>query len=137
MEKSTTRPYSVAIGASEAFGELLKQCKGQIPKEFRSYSGNVKFAPSIHGDQVYLPSPFREQDVIAAIKALEACAAAAIGDLRHGKKSRSIKVDLDKAACFLMSAYLATIDGKSKGQTPKGLIPGKTLIFSYNFHAAI
>ncbi|CCC05924.1 hypothetical protein SMACR_00139 [Sordaria macrospora] len=123
MDKSTTRPYSVAIGASEAFGELLKQCKGQIPKEFRSYSGNVKFAPSIHGDQVYLPSPCREQDVIAAIKALEACAAAAIGDLHHGKKSRSIKVDLDKAACFLMSAYLATIDGKSKGQTPKGLIP--------------
>lgn len=125
MDSSATRPYSVATGASEAFDELLKQCKGQIPKEFGSYSGNVTFVPSNHGDQVYFPSPCREQDAIAAIKALEACAAAAIGDLRHGKNSRSIKVDLDKAACFLMSAYLATIDGKRKGQTPKGLIPGK------------
>ncbi|KAK3388210.1 CoA-transferase family III domain-containing protein [Sordaria brevicollis] len=123
MDNSNTRPYSVAIGASEAFNELLKQVKSQIPKEFRSYSGNVKFVPSRHGDQVYFPSPCREQDVIAAIKALEACAAAAIGDLRHGEKPRSIKVDLDKAACFLMSAYLATIDGKRKGETPKGLIP--------------
>ncbi|EAA26927.1 CoA-transferase family III [Neurospora crassa] len=123
MASSATRPYSVAAGASEAFGELLKQCKGQVPKEFGSYSGNVTFVPSNHGDQVYFPSPCREQDAIAAIKALEACAAAAIGDLRHGKNSRSIKVDLDKAACFLMSAYLATIDGKRKGQTPKGLIP--------------
>ena len=131
MDNSTTQPYSVANGASEAFGELLKQCKDQIPKEFGSYSGKVKFAPSSHGDQVYFPSPCREQDVIAAIKALEACAAAAIGDLRHGKKTRSMKVDLDKSACFLMSAYLATIDGKCKGQTPNGLIPGKTLTSQY------
>ena len=78
---------------------------------------------------MYFPSPCREQDVIAAIKALEACAAAAIGDLRHGKKARSIKVDLDKSACFLMSAYLATIDGKRKGENTKDLIPGKTCRF--------
>lgn len=70
---------------------------------------------------MFFPCPLKEQDAIAAIKGLEACAAAAIADLRvcgggrgGGHVDREIVVDLDKAACFLMSAYLTTIDGKDK-----------------------
>jgi len=90
-------------------------------------------ATSPGSDAVHFPSPLREQDTMLAIKALEACAAAAIADLRCGvdpqsQYKRRINIDVDKTSCFLMSAYLTTVDGMGK-QDPgvKAKVPG-TLI---------
>ena len=82
---------------------------------------------SEHGDQAHFPSPLREQEAIIAIKALEACTAAAIGKLRHREKSPKIEVDVDKASAFLMSAYLTTLDGLDKANPKiRKRIPGRT-----------
>ena len=76
---------------------------------------------------MYFPCPLKEQEAAGAIKALEACAAASIANLRYGSpaKPRKIVVDMDRIACFLISAYVSTIDGMDK-QAPgvKDKIPG-------------
>lgn len=117
------KAYSVVEGSSEALGKLLEACGGVLPGEFTRHRAAVAFTSASSSSEggVFFPSPLKEQDAIAAIKGLEACAAAAIADLRlggggdGGRVDRQIVVDLDKAACFLMSAYLTTIDGKDKG----------------------
>jgi hypothetical protein len=77
------------------------------------------------GDAVHIPTPLREQEAVTAIKALEACAAAAITTLRYGTEIRRIRVDVDKASAFLMSAYLTTLDGMDKTDVRiKEMIPG-------------
>ncbi|KAM7223742.1 formyl-CoA:oxalate CoA-transferase [Rhypophila decipiens] len=109
--------YSVARGAEEALKRLIETCGNVVPQEFVKYHTSVTFSSPSSNEGVVFPCPLKEQDAIAAIKALEACAAAAIADLRWtGRESvkRSITVDLDKSACFLMSAYLTTIDGQDK-----------------------
>lgn len=118
QQPASPKPYSVVEGSSEALRKLLEACRDVLPRELTQHRASVAFSSpsSTHGG-VYFPSPLKEQDAIAAIKALEACAAAAIADLRRdqdGPVNRQIVVDLDKAACFLMSAYLTTIDGKDK-----------------------
>lgn len=123
--------YSVTEGATSALLHLIRRLRGHIPKPFEDYAPNVRFiTKAIPGDDVYFPCPIKEQEATAAIKALEGCAAAAIADLRSGTagKSRSITVDVDKTACFLMSAYISTIDGMDK-QTPgvKSKLQGEKL----------
>jgi len=120
-QPASPKPYSVVEGSSEALRKLLEACGDVLPGGFTRHRASVAFssASSPEGG-VFFPSPLKEQDAIAAIKALEACAVAAIADLRLGRApqgghvNRQIVVDLDKAACFLMSAYLTTIDGKDK-----------------------
>jgi len=123
-----TSPYSVVDGVAVALQGLVNSCKTQLPDEFLTYIHNIAFvsqAPS--GDDVYFPCPLKEQEAAGAIKAFEACAAAAIADLRFGRpsKPRDITVNLDCAACFLMSAYISTLDGMDK-QNPgiKRKLPG-------------
>jgi hypothetical protein len=78
------------------------------------------------GDQVCFPTPLREQETAAAIKALEACAAAAIAKLRYGEETKRIQVDVDKVSAFLMSAYITTLDGMDKPDPRiKTRIPGE------------
>ena len=77
---------------------------------------------------VLFPCPLKELEAVAAIKALEACAAAAIADLRYGKTPRLIEVDVDKTACFLMSAYISTVGGMDKTDPAvKSRLPGMTV----------
>ncbi|KAK3357562.1 CoA-transferase family III [Lasiosphaeria hispida] len=110
--------YSVEEGALRALWNLLNACGGEIPFEFIRHVKHVGFnVASQDSDAVHFPTPLKEQDATLAIKALEACATAAIADLRYGSEvqgSRDIAVDLDRASCFLMSAYLTTIDGMGK-----------------------
>lgn len=93
-----------------------------VPAEFAKYKHRVKFSSPSGQDGVFFPCPLKEQDAIAAIKALEGCAVAAIADYRwpwrknpQRKELGEIVVDLNKSACFLMSAYLVTVGENGKG----------------------
>ncbi|KAK3990563.1 CoA-transferase family III domain-containing protein [Cladorrhinum sp. PSN332] len=111
----STRPYSVIQGSRVALDSLLDLCTTEIPGDFVPLARNVKIAStSGNGDQIHFPSPLKEQDVTAAIKALEAGAVGAIANLRYGTARRGITVDLDRISGFLMSAYLTTIGGMDK-----------------------
>lgn len=123
----STRPYSVIQGSRAALGSLLALCRTEVPADFLPLARNVTITSTLgDGDQVHFPSPLREQDVTAAIKSLEACAAGAIANLRYGTARRGITVDLDKISGFLMSAYLTTVDGMDKTDARvKEKVPGK------------
>jgi hypothetical protein len=121
MNGEPRRPYSVIDGAEAALDSLLASIHGQLPDEIARYAKNVLFSsPSPCGAALQFPCPLREQEATAAVKALEACIVAAMADIRYGVKPRPIYVDTEKIACFLMSAYLTTIDGLSKGDLRVG-----------------
>ncbi|KAK3943033.1 formyl-CoA:oxalate CoA-transferase [Diplogelasinospora grovesii] len=118
VSPGTSQPnttYSVVQGATRALWKLRGACKELLPKEVLEQTENVSFT-SANQEGAQFPTPLRQQDATGAAKALEACVAAAIADLRYGAELRTIHVDLDKTACFLMSAYLTTIDGMDKGK---------------------
>ncbi|KAH6625024.1 CoA-transferase family III domain-containing protein [Chaetomium sp. MPI-SDFR-AT-0129] len=107
--------YSVAAGAQEALGKLSASARSELPEAILAFQGAVQVtSATAKGDEVYFPTPLREQEATAAIKGLEACAAAAISKLRYGTDSRTIQIDSDKVSAFLMSAYLTTLDGMDK-----------------------
>ncbi|KAI0115045.1 CoA-transferase family III [Daldinia grandis] len=107
--------YSVSEGAKDAFNHLLKSTKAELPRGFLRYAENVKFLRySSTGDTACFPCPLREQEAVAALKALEGCAAAAIADIRGEKRERSVGVTLERVTAFLMSTYLTNIDGLDK-----------------------
>ena len=126
MHGEARHPYSVTHGANDALDLLLRSIHGQLPYEIFSYAKDVSFSsPSPCGAALQFPCPLREQEATAAIKALEACVVAAIADLQYGAKPRHINVDMEKIACFIMSAYLTTIDGLGKGDLRvRDRIPG-------------
>jgi hypothetical protein len=111
----------------EALNALLQSSHQQLPDQFSSHVPDVHFTSSSPtGDAVFFPCPLKEQEAVSAVKALEACAVAAIADLRYGSQRRSIEIDTDKAACFLMTAYITTVDGMDKANPAiKRKIPGK------------
>lgn len=119
--------YSVAAGAREALGKLSASARSELPEAILAFQGAVEVtSATAKGDEVYFPTPLREQEATAAIKGLEACAAAAISKLRYGTDSRTIQIDSDKVSAFLMSAYLTTLDGMDKPDPRiKSRIPGK------------
>lgn len=126
MNGEPRRPYSVIDGAELALDLLLTSVYGQLPDEIAGYTKDVLFSStSPYGAALHFPCPLKEQEAAAAIKALEGCTVAAIADLRYGTKPRAIDVDMEKIACFLMSAYLTTIDGLGKGDVRvRDRIPG-------------
>lgn len=68
----------------------------------------------------------KEQEAAAAVRALEGIAAASIADLRYGARPRRIDVDVSKVGCYLMSAYMTTIDSMDKGNPEtRNRIPGQ------------
>lgn len=124
---STTSAYTTAAGSIAALHALVASCQGQLPPELLPYIQKVYFT-SLFGDDdvLYFPCPFKAREAVSALKALEGCAAAAIADLRYGRAPRFIEVDLDRTACFLMSAYVTTIDGLDKGhEDVKSLLVGQ------------
>jgi len=110
--------YSVKQGAAAALTALVAASDAFLPPELqlRHHIRRVVFkSPTVKGDGVVFPCPLKEQEAVAAIKALEACMAAALADLRHGQaRSRVITVDMAKISCFLMSAYVTSLDGMTK-----------------------
>ncbi|KAI0128611.1 CoA-transferase family III [Xylariales sp. AK1849] len=107
--------YSVISGACVALDALASACGLELPHKIKEHIENVQFsAPSASGDTICFPCPLKEQDSSSALKALEGCAAAAVADLRFGQQGRNVHVDVGKVTCFLMSAYLITLDGMGK-----------------------
>jgi len=113
--------HSVTEEAYQALDQLVASC-GELPDDFLVHRQNVVFSTQgLKTDTVHFPCPLREQEAMLAIKAVEACAAAAIADLkanragtRQHSHGRQIMVDADKTSCFLMSAYLTTVDNMGK-----------------------
>ncbi len=124
--------YSVSSNARRALEILLQASQLEIPAEFSQYVGDVVFdSRSATGDSACLPCPLRQQEACAGLKGLEGCAMAAIADLQHKECRRKITVNLERVTCFLMSAYITTLDGLDKS-SPKisHRLPG-----SYSFFA--
>ncbi|KAK1963509.1 CoA-transferase family III [Colletotrichum sublineola] len=120
--------YSVKKGSENALAALIAVCQQQLPPEFVDYLRNVAFtAPQ--GDVPFFPCPLKEQEATASIKALEGMAAAAMADFRHGAQvQRHIEVDVARTACFLISAYVTTVDGMDKAHpSVKSKIPDTDL----------
>ncbi|KAI1414684.1 CAIB/BAIF family enzyme [Hypoxylon sp. FL1857] len=87
----------------------------ELPKAFLESVEQVMFLKySRTGDTVCFPCPLREQETVAALKALEGCAAAAIADIRGTARERAISVTLERVTSFLMSTYITNIDGLDK-----------------------
>lgn len=107
-------PYSVGHNARCAIEVLLQASRSELPAEFSRYIEGVQFTSSVTGNSVCLPCPLRQQEACAALKALEGCAVAAIADLQRKEPRRRITVNLERVACFLMSAYITTLDGLDK-----------------------
>ncbi|KAI0014089.1 CoA-transferase family III [Xylariaceae sp. FL0662B] len=109
------RTYSVGEGSECAFKALWHSTKSELPSKVLQYVQHVLFSRhSPTGDMVCFPCPLREQEAAAALKALEGCVTAAIADIRCMKHGQKISVNLERVACFLMSAYVTTIDGLDK-----------------------
>jgi hypothetical protein len=129
MTGGVHRPYSVVRGAEAALAGLLESCRDELPTGITNHVWDVCFESSSPEEAaLHFPCPLKEQEATAAIKALEACAVAAMADLRYGWNTnpRAIHVDLDRIACFLMSAYITTLDGLGKGDALiKTKIPGR------------
>ncbi|KAI0099671.1 CoA-transferase family III [Nemania sp. FL0031] len=107
--------YSVGENARHAIESLLRASEPELPAAFSRHVQNVVFnSNSTTGDSVCLPCPLRQQEACAALKALEGCAVAAIADLQRKESHREIKIHLERVTCFLMSAYITTLDGLDK-----------------------
>ncbi|KAI9737486.1 MAG: hypothetical protein M1834_009641 [Cirrosporium novae-zelandiae] len=103
-------------GAQESLNSLLSLAGNQLPPAISKLTSNVTFTPHSSIDEPFFPCPFKETETAAALKSVEACAAAAIAELRFPEvKSPKVEVDLYRTTCFLASAYLCTIDGMHKG----------------------
>lgn len=107
--------YSLESGTLAALEALLERSRNEIPEAFREHVGQVTFHSAERESRISLPCPFKETEAVSALKAVEAGAVAALTDLRHGKQSRKISIDFERAACFLFAAYISTIDGMGKG----------------------
>ncbi len=108
--------YSVIDGSKKATLALAKLLSDQVPDEILQHLQDVILTTSTDGTQIYFPCPFKETEATVALKSVEASVVAAIADLRYPNhdKRRKIEVDLEKAATFLFSTYIATIGGLGK-----------------------
>jgi hypothetical protein len=130
VEPLESEDYSVSTGSHAALAALVSACGSVLPVEVTRHLGGVRFSASSPDlDTICFPCPLREQELGAALKGLEGCLAGAVADLRYGRQDREIDVDVGQVTCFLMSAYLTTLDGMGKGDTkikkrlPSSLLP--------------
>ncbi|KAI5816936.1 CoA-transferase family III domain-containing protein [Pyronema omphalodes] len=106
--------YSTITGAKDALEHLLNQPENRnlpLPQAAIDYARKTKFTGR---DSVFLPCVMKEVEASAALKAIEAGMAAAIGELRYGWKEEDIEVNMERAGAFLFMAYLASVDGLTK-----------------------
>jgi hypothetical protein len=88
-----------------------------LPPSIAEQKTNVKFHSVT--DRIYLPIVFKETETLSALKAVEACIASGLADVRYGRDDRNITISLERATCFGFQAYLATVGGC--GKLDKGL----------------
>ena len=104
--------YSSLNSTWKAIESLLNEAK--LPSEVTSLVSRTTFT---NESTPILPCPFRQLEAAAALKAIEAAVANAIGKARFGYE-QDVSIDLQHATLFLFSTYLATVDGMGK-QDPK------------------
>ena len=105
--------YSPVREAQRIFHLLCEQGEQLgLPPTIKDIAENVKIE-SEH-DRIYFPIPFKETETTSALKAVEGSVACALADLKYGTQARQVRVDLERATCFLFQAYLATVDGLGK-----------------------
>jgi hypothetical protein len=109
-------PYDIVTESRKVFSALLSDPKLDLPRAITSQAAHVR----IHGigGQPTIPTPWRETEAITATKALEACIALAIAELRFPSGKRrlqaSASVDTDHATISLFMSYLSTVNGFGK-----------------------
>ena len=106
--------YSVLNGAKKATAALQETARDELPAEILKHLQDVELTTATDGTKIYFPCPFKETEATVALKSIEACAVAAIADLRYGATRRKIEVNLERTATFLFSTYIATIAGRGK-----------------------
>ena len=106
------RKYSPVVEACRIFNLLTDKSGLRLPPTLIRRE-NVSFNSDL--DDVYFPIPLKETETAAALKAIEASLISEIADLRYGgDHQRVININLDKVACFMLSGYLATVNGLGK-----------------------
>ncbi|KAK8056561.1 hypothetical protein PG993_001788 [Apiospora rasikravindrae] len=127
--------YSVAAEAHCALQTLVTACMSELPRELEQYIDKVTFSSSSPtGKKPCFPCPLKEQEAGCALKALEGCLTGVIADLRYGRQGRTVDVDLARVTCFLMSAYITTLDGMGKAHPKiKYRLPGQY----YHIHGSL
>jgi len=108
-----TEHYSMIAETHKAIAFILELAHNQIPAEIRDLVLKVGLTSNNTGSP-YFPVPFKETEAISSLKAVESAAAAAIADIRYGKQSRRIDLDLERASIFLFSTYVVTLGGYAK-----------------------
>jgi len=78
-------PYSVLNGSKLATDALSIAAVNQLPPEILQHIEDVTLVTATDGTQIYFPCPFKETEAAVALKTIEACAVAAIADLRYGE----------------------------------------------------
>ena len=106
--------YSMLAETEKSLESLLNLSVDQLPSESLELIRSVSLISKPTATP-YFPCPLKETEAVSALKAVEGGLAAAIWKLRSGIRPNRIIVDLEKATCFLFSAYIATIDGLHKG----------------------
>lgn len=108
---------------------LLLELVSLPPEIVSALEHNVTFTSS--RDFPYFPIPFKESELAAALKAIEASVASALAGLKdESPKDRRITVNLERTTAFLFQAYLATVGGQGKlDKGVKRFLKGKTLSF--------
>lgn len=92
---------------------LLLELVSLPPEIVSALEHNVTFTSS--RDFPYFPIPFKESELAAALKAIEASVASALAGLKdESPKDRRITVNLERTTAFLFQAYLATVGGQGK-----------------------
>jgi hypothetical protein len=108
-----TASYSPVQEARRIYDLLCDQAEQLgLPPNTSQIAKNVKIESNYN--RVYFPIPFKETETASALKAIEGTVACALADLKYGNQDREVRVDLEKATCFLFQAYLATVDGLGK-----------------------
>jgi hypothetical protein len=105
--------FSTVEGCSAALKALLHLTQDEVPKESLPLIDTVAFK-SVNDGSPYFPCPLKETEAISALKAVEAGVAASIANLVYGERQRRVTVDVERATCFLFSAYLCTVRGMNK-----------------------
>jgi hypothetical protein len=120
---TTHMPYDTVVESRNVFSALLSDPKLALPPAITSQRPHVH----IHGVGAMptMPTPWRETEAITATKALEACIALALAELRftssrHTTSSNSTAeapqapIDTDHATLALFMSYLSTVNGFGK-----------------------
>jgi hypothetical protein len=102
--------FSTLESTQRAIQILLDDPLLPIPEEAKLLIPKTTFT---NESSPILPCPFRQLEAAAALKAIEAGVANAIGKLRLGQE-QNVSIDLQHATLFLFMAYLTTVDGMGK-----------------------